>query len=210
MHAKKRNNRFSLYRSQYVRKGAMGNSHGYSSQQFVGSLPADVQEIPSKLAAKLSSEETEYVEKTVLVPARRAADDARRAIEASRRAQEARERDPAWRVEEVLRLLAESERLVAVSGARIDPMRMKALYKTLDSLATSAKVQSDPLDAVLAAVASATAAVKAGHYGPAPADNVRDTAVYKRWRRIGEAVDSGKDSLLKALQAKGWAAVRGR
>lgn len=85
------------------------------------------------------------------------------------------------------------------AGHRIDAAKFSALHKALEPLSVAAKVQRDPLDAVLAAVASATAAVKAGHYGAAPAGNLRETNVYKRWRSIGEAVDSGKDGLLKAL-----------
>jgi hypothetical protein len=94
-------------------------------------------------------------------------------------------------------------------GRLIDAANVSALQKALEPLSVAAKVQRDPLDAVLAAVASATAAVNAGHYGTAPAGNLRDTAVYKQWRSIGDAVDSGKESLLKALQTKGWARMRG-
>jgi hypothetical protein len=209
MHAKKRNNRVMLYRSSYVRKGENGNSHGYAVQEFVGSLPTDTHEVPAELAAKLSPEEREYVESKVMLPARRAAEQARRMAEEERRALEVRERDPRWRLDEALRLLGDAGRLVSDGSFRIDAGRITALRKVLDVLATAARLQTDPLDAVLAAVVSATAMVKAGHYGTGPAGNVRDTAVYKRWRNIGEAVDSGKDSLLKALQAKGWARVRG-
>lgn len=209
MHLKTRNGRAMLYRSRYVRKGAENNTHGYPKQKFVGSLLCESQAIPDELAAKLSPEETAYVENKVIFPARRAAQDARSAEDAARSAKEARERDPRWRIEDALRLLAEAERLVSVTSARIDPTRVKSLYKLLDALAGAAKVQSDPLDSVLAAVASATAAVKGGHYGTAPADNVRDTAVYKRWQKLRDIVDSGNDSLLKALQAKRWVRVRG-
>lgn len=209
MHTKKRNGRVMLYRSSYVRKGMNGNSHGYAVQEFVGSLPIDAEAVPAELAAKLSPAEIEYVEKNVLLQARRAADDVRRAMEASRRAQEARERDPVLRVDEALRLLTDAAKLVSQGDPRVEAGKVKAVREALDALATTAKLQPDPLDAVRAAVVSATAAVKAGHYGTAPAGNVRDTNVYKRWRSIGEAVDSGKDSLLKALQGKGWARVRG-
>ena len=209
MHTKKRNGRVMLYRSSYVRKGVNGNSHGYAVQEFVGSLPTDAQEVPAELAAKLSLGEREYVESKVVLPARRAAEQARRMAEEERRALEVRERDPRWRLDEALRLLGDAGRLASDGGPRIDAGRITALRKLLDVLATTAKLQPDPLDAVLTAVVSATAMVKAGHYGIAPAGNVRDTNVYKRWRSIGEAVDSGKDSLLKALQEKGWARVRG-
>jgi hypothetical protein len=209
MHTKKRNGRVMLYRSSYVRKGMNGNSHGYAVQEFVGSLPASAQEVPTELAEKLSSEEREYVETKVVLPARRATEEARRVAEQERRASEARERDPRWRVDDALRLLAEAAKFVSQGDTRVEAGKVKVLREALDALATTAKLQPDPLDAVRAAVVSATAAVKAGHYGAAPAGNVRDTNVYKRWRSIGEAVDSGKDSLLKALQEKGWARVRG-
>ena len=209
MHAKKRNNRFSLYRTQYVRKGATGNSHGYSTQVFVGSLPAHALEIPSDLALKLSTQEIAYVENKVVFPARQAAEQSRRLAEEERRGREDRERDPRWRLDEALKLLLDAGKLVSEAGRGIDAAKVIALGAALEKLAVAGKVRRDPLDAVLAAVISATAAVKAGHYGGAPAGNVRDTAVYKQWRSIGEAVDSGKDSLLKALQAKGWARVRG-
>lgn len=209
MHAKKRNDRISLYRSRYVRKGADGNTHGYSTQEFVGSIPGDVVEIPVDLAARLSAEEIEYVENKVVLPARRAAEDARRLAEEERREQEVRDRDPRWRLEDALRLLTDAGKLVSEGGRGIDAAKVNALGAALEKVAVAGKVRRDPLDAVLVAVASATAAVKAEHYGPAPAGNVRETDVYRRWRSIAEAVDSGKDSLLRALQAKGWVRVRG-
>ncbi|RQS87469.1 hypothetical protein [Burkholderia contaminans] len=209
MHAKKRDNRFSLYRSQYVRKGIDGNTHGYSTQEFVGSLPADALEIPAGLAAKLSPQEMAYLENKVILPARQAAEQSRRLAEEEHRRREDRERDPRWRLDDALKLLVDAGRLVSEAGLGIDAAKVNALGAALETLAVAGKVRRDPLDAVLVAVASATAAVKAEHYGPAPAGNVRETDVYRRWRSIAEAVDSGKDSLLKALQAKGWARVRG-
>jgi len=209
MHAKRRNNWFMLYRSEYVRKGVNGNTHGYPVQKYVGSLPNDALEIPRHLADELSPAEVEYINQKVIVPARRRAEEARQAAEQQRRTAETRERDPRWRLDEALRLLTDAAKLGPDSGHRIDAAKVAALRSALDTLAVAAKVQRDPLDAVLAAVASATAAVKAGHYGSAPTDNVRDSAVYKRWRNIGDAVDSGKDNLLRALQGKGWARMRG-
>lgn len=209
MHAKKRNGRFSLYRSHYVRKGADGNTHGYSKPQFVGSLRLDAQEIPPELAAKLSPSEVEYVNNTVVKPARQVAEQLRLSAEQERLAAEKRERDPRWRIEDALQLLTDSARLVFESGRAIDSAKFKALGAALENLAVAAKVQRDPLESVVAAVASATKAVRAGHYGKAPAGNLRDTSVYKKWRSIAEAVDDGDGSLLRALQATGWVRARG-
>lgn len=105
-------------------------------------------------------------------------------------------------------MLTVAAKFVSQGDARVEAGKVKVLREALDALASTVKLQPEPLDAVRAAVVSATAAVKAGHYGSAPAGNVRDTNVYKRWQRIREVADSGNDSLLKALQAKGWATVR--
>ncbi|MGY2492813.1 hypothetical protein [Cupriavidus sp. CP313] len=61
MHAKKRGNRIILYRSSHVRKCANGNTHGYSTQEFVGRLPAGSKVLPSALAARLTLAEREFV-----------------------------------------------------------------------------------------------------------------------------------------------------
>ncbi|MEX3765157.1 hypothetical protein [Paraburkholderia phenoliruptrix] len=210
MHAKKRNGRFSLYRSQYVRKGADGNAYGYSTQEFVGSLPADALEIPGELSARLSPQEAQYVESKVIHPAREAAEQSLRLAEEERRAREDRERDPRWRLDEALILLMDAGRLVSEAGRSVDAAKIHELGAVLEKLAVAGKVRRDPLDAVVAAVTSAITAVKAGHYASAASGKFRDTPVHKSWLRIREVVDSGNDSLLKALQAKGWAAVRGQ
>ncbi|CAM2191250.1 conserved protein of unknown function [Paraburkholderia kururiensis] len=204
MHAKKRNKLVSLYRSRYVRKGATSNSHGYSTQEFVGSLPADAVEIPGDLLAKLSPEEIEYVENEVILPARQAAEQSRRQAEEQRRAAEARERDPRWRIDEALRLLTDAGTLASGDGRCIDAAKVNALGAATETLAAAGNVRRDPLDAVVAAVVSATDAVKAGHYGNAPSGSPRDTQEYKRWLRIREVVETGPNSLMKALQAEGW------
>ena len=208
MHAKKRNNRLYLYRPRYVRKGAEGNTHGYQKPAFVGSLPADSQEIPEKLAAKLLPDEIEYVENTIVLPARQAAAQSHRQAEEQRRAAEARERDPRWRLEEALRLLTDAGTLAFGDGRGIDATKVNALSAAVEKLVVVGKVRRDPLEAVVAAVASATEAVKAGHYGNAPSGSPRDSQEYKRWLRIREVVEAGPNSLMKALQAKGWVAKK--
>jgi hypothetical protein len=63
----------------------------------------------------------------------------------------------------------------------------------------------------LAAIKAARDAVLAGRYGTAPAEGVRATYPYKKWAEIFEAVEgTGSDSLMRALQAKGFAKTRGK
>ena|ERR1700676_4459238 len=70
------------------------------------------------------------------------------------------------------------------------------------------KVQRDPLDAVIAVLAFATVAVKAGSYGPAPAGSTRDTPVYetlaRHWRssRFGQGQPSQR--LAGQKDGLGW------
>ena len=71
MHAKKRKNRINLYRSTYVPKGTSGNTRGYSTQEFVGSLPAGWKVLPSALAAKLSPLEREFVTRKMVEDSQR-------------------------------------------------------------------------------------------------------------------------------------------
>ncbi|QQX85246.1 hypothetical protein JJQ59_04690 [Cupriavidus necator] len=66
MHAKKRNNRVNLYRTHYVRKGEKGNTHGYNTPEFVGSLPAGSKVLPSVLAARLTPAECEFVMRKIV------------------------------------------------------------------------------------------------------------------------------------------------
>ncbi|MFM0378439.1 hypothetical protein PQQ72_15635 [Paraburkholderia strydomiana] len=209
MHTKIRNGRAMLYRSKYVRKGETGNSHGYSEQTFVGSLPLASLDIPARLASLLSKVEVEYVNKKPIAPAKLAADQRELEKADARRAEEARELDPEWRIVEAERLLTEARNLASSPGARVVSGRIAPLYSVLAELAAEASSRPDPMDAVVQAAKLATAAVKSGHYGNAPTGNLRDTAAYKRWLRIREGLESGPDSLLKALQAKGLARVRG-
>ncbi len=209
MHAKKRNNWLMLYRSGYVRKGVEGNTHGYPEQKYVGSLPNDALEIPRHLVDKLLPAEVEYVTQKVIVPARRRAEEARQVEEQERRDADNRERDPRWRLEEALRLLMDAGKLVLEAGRGIDAGTVDALSTALEQLAVAGNIQRDPLDGVFAAVVCAASAVRAGHYGKAPASKLSDTSVYRKWRSIAAAVDDGEDSLLRALQATGWARARG-
>ena len=52
MHIKKRGNRAMLYRSSWVAKGTDGNTHGYSKQQYLGSLDLKAEDLSAELQAR--------------------------------------------------------------------------------------------------------------------------------------------------------------
>lgn len=216
MHLKLRSNRAMLYRSSWVPKGANGNTHGYSIQQYVGSLPVDTSILPPNLEDVLSVEEVALLEAKVFLPARLAAEKARRSAEQH-------ETDPVWRLEEATRLTLEaasrSER-GAVPNAKV-----AAVQSALATVRTIVQVQgpptaqvqlselakADPLKDLLDTIKAARGAVLAGRYGTAPAEGVRSTYAYKMWADIFEAVGgSGGNSLMNALQTKGFAKTRGK
>ncbi|MBC7619657.1 MAG: hypothetical protein H7293_11870 [Candidatus Saccharibacteria bacterium] len=214
MHLKLRGNRAMLYRSSWIPKGTNGNTHGYSIQQFVGSLPVDSPKLPADLADVLSEEEVALLQAKVLQPARLAA-------EKTKRSAEQREADPVWRLEEATRLTLEAayrSELWAVPNAKV-----AAVQSALANVRTIVQVQAppiapvqspepskvDPLKDLLDAIKEARGAVLAGRYGTAPAEGVRSTYAYKMWADIFEAVGgSGGNSLMNALQVKGFAKTR--
>ena len=215
MHIKKRGPRAMLYRSNWVPKGTSGNTHGYSHQTFIGSLPVDglAETMPPDLAAKLSAEELEYIEIKLFQPARLAAQQARRAAEL-------RESDPVWRLDEAEHLISEAA-LKSERGA-VPNSKVSALQTALSKVRTitqqahavapaTDQTASDPLKAALGAIKLARDAVLSGRYGTAPAEGVRGTGVYKMWADIFETVGgSDGNSLMRALQSKGFAKTRGK
>jgi len=206
MHAKKRGNRINLYRSNYVRKGENGNTHGYPLAKFVGSLPVDSLEIPSLLAKKLTAEERQYVERVVIEPALRA-------IESKEREVQERELDPGWRIDEALRLLLEASIRIGDGEAlewgdsvvRLSQLVAElALYAGAPNPGTCSG-KGDPLKDALAALERATQAVRDGYYKNGPASGFQATEVYRTWSAITVAVGGNDEgSLKRALQGRGW------
>lgn len=204
MYLKKlRNNRVALVESRYVRKGANGNTHGYSAPMTLCRLSAEATSLPTELAKRLNEGQLRYLEEKLLVPNRRREAEAKAAADA-------RAKDPRWRLQEAARLVAEARLLCqhkAVNTAVIAALRCE-----LDALqppskpTTPAPVRTeDPLKAAILAVRAASRSVTGGHYGDAPKASVRETEVYKLWQELNEAVsDAGSDSLLKSLQGRGW------
>lgn len=214
MHIKRRGTRAMLYRSSWVSKGTNGNTHGYSQQTFIGSLPIDgVKEtLPADLASKLSADEHTFLEIKLLQPARLAAQQ-------KTRADELREADPLWRLSEAVRLTLEAAHRSekgAVPNAKVTAVQTAlAKVRTITQASIhpppAEQQRSDPLKDALAAIRGARDAVLAGRYGTAPAEGVRGTTVYKLWADIFETVGgSDTNSLMRALQVKGFAKTRGK
>lgn len=220
MHIKRRGTRAMLYRSSWVPKGSAGNTHGYSTQTFIGSLSLDAEGLPVELENKFSRDELEYLECKLFTPARIASEQRKQAVEH-------REIDPIWRLEEAARLSAEaairSERgavpnvkVVAIQAAlgkvrTITPFQVAPPTVANPAAATAEPGRTDPLRDALLAIKAARDAVMAGRYGSAPAEGVRATYAYKKWAEIFEAIEgAGSDSLLRALQSKGFAKTRGK
>ena len=209
-----------LYRSSWVPKGSSGNTHGYSIQTFVGSLGVDAERLPTELENKISGDELEYLERNLFRPARIVSEQQMRAVEY-------RETDPIWRLEEAARLSAEaairSERgavpnvkVAAIQAAlgkvrTITPLQLPPTPSSTSMPSSVESGRSDPLRDALMAIKAARDAVMAGRYGSAPAEGVRATYAYKKWSEIFEAIEgASSESLLRALQAKGFAKTRGK
>lgn len=220
MHIKRRGTRAMLYRSSWVPKGANGNTHSYSTQTFVASLSLDADTLPADLASKFSEAEVCYLEIKLFHPARLAAQQRVRAAEL-------READPMWRLDEAARLILEaaerSERGV-VPNTKVSAVQSAlAKVRTVGSFQSHPQSsvvlgpqdtpvgtsRSNPLGDALNAIKAARDSVASGKYGKAPADGVRATYPYRVWADIIQAVEgSGGDSLMRALQAKGFAKTR--
>ena len=209
MHIKIRRSYALLYRSTWVRKGSAGNTHGYTQQHYVGSIPLSAPAIPTELQSKLTTDEIAFVEAKICDPARQRAAEEQRAAEQ-------RERDPGWRVEEAARLVREAaDRSAAqpIDAALVERLQQAVggLHAKGSAVTAVTTKSADPLAEALTAVRAAAQSVAAGHYGKAPAEGVRTTRTYKTWSQLLEAVQGENDgSLLRALQESGYVKRRGR
>ena len=208
MHIKQRRGRALLYRSEWVPRGAAGNTNGFTRQVYVGSIAQDATSVSAELRERLTEEESDFVEDRICRPARdRIADQAREA--------ERRESDPAWRVAEAQRLVEEAVELSAeqpVSGVTVTRLRetVDRLRIAGDQAKARGGSSTDPLAEAASAVRAAALAVANGRYGKAPAEQVRTTRTYRLWSELFELVQGESDtSLLRALQAKGYVKRRG-
>lgn len=208
MHIKRRGPRAMLYRSKWVAKNSRGNTHGFSEQTFVGSLPVNAVSVPESLALRLSPEERDFVEKQILSPARLAQEQARREAVV-------RQKDPLWRIEDAQRLL---EQVAALSqDSSVPAVRLRALKEALGGIQVHPRhspvpdQQSDPLRDAVASLEVAAKAVASGRYGRATPGSSRRSQIYENWQAIVRHVEggtSGNESLLRALQSMGWVKTR--
>lgn len=199
-----RGRRAYLYRRRWVPAGP-GVPHGYPTEDYVGAIDADAESIPAQLLPLFSEAEQEQLRDKVLRPAAQA-----------RAARERRALDPQWRIAEATRLLSEAAQLS--QERRVLRSTLAPALQALDAirLADSAPIRppqpvpaaSDRMAEALAAVKAAAAAVRDGAYGHAPAEGARSTRTYRLWSELTEALDGSRQSLLRALQEKGFVKAR--
>ncbi|MBE0548560.1 MAG: hypothetical protein IH627_13115 [Rubrivivax sp.] len=208
MQIKRRGQRAILIESTYVRKGAEGNSHGFTRPRQVCSVDIDATTIPPDVDARLNKEQRDLLMSRVVAPAQRRA--------AQKRADdEARVTDPGWRLAEALTLVNDAARLSLVSA--VPPTRVVELTEALrgvvltgGSRTTARETTEDPMDAALKAIRVAVKAAQDGHYGRAPSTGVRDTKTYRRWLSLTHAlIGENDDSLMRALQRIGFVKMKG-
>lgn len=221
MNIKPRGHRYALYRSRWIPSGPQ-RSHGYSVQDYVGSLPKDAESIPEPLVSQLRPDEVSQLMRDCCGPARvaRVAREDAATVHAN---------DPLWRVAEAARLLEEAAALARTTGRPLHWVQLRGVTDVMARLQTetvqpnraSPALGATPgqgatrptaaLEAALAALAHAAQAVRDGAVGIAPESAVRTTRVYQLWSRITAAVTGPEDSSLQsALQSMGWVSRRGR
>ena len=210
MHIKYRNGQTMLYRSEWVKKGAEGNTHGFSRQKYIGSLPEGSELAPTELISRLESDELATLSQKVLLPAKAA----RLAKEAD---EEQRRLDPVWRLDEAARLVKDAA-VLSSANKRVSDWRVRAVIDALagveifgdQSSPAKRDAQADPLAEALKALQSAAHAIAKGHYGRAKEGAARNSTIYKAWLQITAHIDgeAGPESLLRSLQSMGWVKAR--
>lgn len=209
MYLKKlRNKRVALVESRYIRKGAAGNTHGYSEAVVICRLPASTTSLPTDVDQRLNEAQRRFLDVELLLPNRRLEAEAKAA-------EEAKERDPTWRLVEAARLIAEARSLC--QSQPVDTSVIRRVRDTLNELAPPdlplnglSDQPADPLKAAISAVQAAARAVALEYYGAAPETGARESSVYKRWQALNAAVTGPEgESLQRVLQRAGWVKKKG-
>jgi len=193
-----RGNSAYLYRRHWVPVSA-DVPHAYPAEVYLGSISTGALSIPEKLLLSLTpSEQAQLIEK-ICKPAQAALDQLER-----------KSREPSWRIAEAVLLLkaaAHCSQELAIHQSELLPIR-EALdcMQTIDDSPVNAvqAMSADPLEEALNAIRTAANAVRDGECGTAPVGNVRSTQTYQLWTAITEAVTGGGNSLLHALQDRGF------
>jgi hypothetical protein len=199
-----RGRRAYLYRRRWVPVGP-GVPHAYSTEDYVGVIHADAESIPEPLLKLLSEAEQAQLHDKVLRPAATV-----------RTALKLRERDPLWRIVEAAKLLEEAAQLS--QEHRVPRASLASTMQAIDGIRQidnghhltrpSAPTSNNKLAEALTAVKAAADAIRDGAYGHAPAGGARSTRTYQLWAELSEALDGNRESLLRALQEKGFVKTR--
>jgi hypothetical protein len=182
-----RGRRAYLYRRRWVPVGP-GVPHAYSTEDYVGVIHADAESIPEPLLKLLSEAEQAQLH----------------------------ERDPLWRIVEAAKLLEEAAQLS--QEHRVPRASLASTMQAIDGIRQidnghhltrpSAPTSNNKLAEALTAVKAAADAIRDGAYGHAPAGGARSTRTYQLWAELSEALDGNRESLLRALQEKGFVKTR--
>lgn len=191
-----------IMRQEYVRKDSEGNPHGFVRQVPLATISLAAIEVPAEISDILSTKELEHLQRVVVEPAQQEAQRQQRYLEL-------RERDPNWRAFEALRWLEEVE--AKSQNISLEPKVRKQLQEVIQRLGlTSADMSSqDPLDTVIKAVQHAVTRVEQGCYGKNEGVVRKDSLAARKWAQLRGLVLDDKNSLLVALQRKGWVSRRG-
>ena len=197
-----RGRRAYLYRRRWVPAGP-SVPNAYPSEDYLGAIDADAQDIPPELLEVLTEPEQAQLQEKVLRPA-----------EQARAAAAKREQDPMWRIAEATRLLSEAahcSQAALVPGSSLtqarqalDNIRLIDHTPTRPVAATPTRPSDDKLAEALVAIKAAAEAVRNGAYGKAPVEGARSTRAYRLWSELFRAVEGDERSLLRALQEKGF------
>ena len=198
-----RGRRAYLYRRSWVPAGE-GVSLGHPVDLYIGAMDAVAEEIPPKLRGQLTANERLQLEAKVCIPAR-----------ATKAQLLNREVEPGWRIDDAARLLeaaAKHSEGRLVPRSRLAPVQAAvAKIRVFEGAVAKTQVpaSTDRLNDALVAIRAAAQAVRDGAYGHAPADGARSTRTYRLWSDLLESVTGDHASLLRALQAKGFAKRKG-
>nr|WP_314545737.1 hypothetical protein [uncultured Massilia sp.] len=213
MYAKIENDRWRLTRTSVdeVRYRALREEeevvHRKRVYKSAGTLPIGAEEVTQAMQEEYNytSEELEYLERRIFVPARAARK------ERERLAQE-HERDPSWRLADALSLLSDAVAVCREHGVGCDAEKIKtiraelSILPELDSTATTSDAAGRIIQLMSNAVSEiGLAANLAREMGLPGSPNGVRAAIGKQWQELSKA----QAALLPFLQKAGYVKKRG-